>query len=126
MREGIIFKSNEDRIKAELIIQKYCPDFFYITICNDVDLVPREEKIYLRGWEIYRDIRQVCFKQKRLYLSEKEYNIIEFLADNNDATFTTEEIAEALTYSVEEVKQKINDLIIRMQSYSNVPMIQKK
>lgn len=125
MREGIIFKSNDDRNKAELILQKYCPDFFYVTISNDNKLVPREEKIYLRGWEIYRDIRQVSFKQKNFNLSEKEYNIIEFLADNNDATFTTKEIAEALTYSVEEVEQKINDLIIRMQSYSNVPMIQK-
>lgn len=126
MREGIIFKNSEERSKAELILQKYCPEIFYVAIRNDGDLVPREEKIYLSGWEIYRDIRQVYFKKKRFHISDKEYNILEFLADNNDGAFTTEEIAEALTYSVEDVKQKIQDLIIRMQSYSNVPMIQKK
>ena len=106
MREGIIFKNSEDRTKAELILQKYCPEIFYVTISNDGDLVPREEKIYLRGWEIYRDTRQVYFKTRRFHISEKEYNILEFLADNDDAAFTTDEIAEALTYSGEDVKRK--------------------
>ena len=114
----MLFKNDLDRERVEKILQMNCPDLSYFLINaeeNTFDVI----KLQSGEWIIDKEKKEILCKKEKISVSEKEFQIIDFLLENAVNKFTVEEILYAL--NMEDgyyLKQIIDNLIKKMQKYS--------
>lgn len=114
----MLFKNDMDRERVEKILQMNCPDLSYFLINveeNTFDVI----KFRSGEWIIDKEKKEIFCKKEKISVTEKEFQIIDFLLENAANKFTVEEILYAL--NMEDgyyLKQIIDNLIKKMQKYS--------
>lgn len=126
MGEILYFKSDEERKRAEKILKESWPEAAFVVMQIDTNTILKQQRIHFGKWDINVEDRAVFYNDEKIPISEKQWEILEFLMSDSDLWFTTKEIAYALRLTEASALAETERLLNTITEKTSSPIIKRE
>lgn len=126
MGEILYFKNCEERKMAEAILEKNWPEASFVVMQLDAKEILKQQRVHFGKWDINVEDRSVFYNDEKIPISEKQWEILEFLMSDSDLWFTTKEIAYALRLTEASVLTETERLLKTITEKTGSPIIKRE
>lgn len=126
MGEILYFKSDEERKRAEKILKESWPEAAFVVMQIDTNTILKQQRIHFGKWDINIEDRSVFYNDEKIPISEKQWEILEFLMSDSDLWFTIKEIAYALRLTEASALAETERLLNTITEKTSSPIIKRE
>lgn len=126
MGEILYFKNCEERKIAEEILEKNWPEASFVVMQLNAREILKQQRIHFGKWDINVEDMSVFYNKEKIKISDRQWEILDFLMSDSDLEFDIKQIAYALNFTESDALAEMEGLLNILAEKRVSPIIKEE